>query len=346
MSGELSVGIAGLNSAYWPTTFADWVGGRSDVTLDAVTALDADAADVEANLGMTATAFEDRYGVDRVPTLDALSTAVDATLVCTRNTAMPETVVGALERGLDVFVAKPVAVNVEGLRAIGEAVADSDRVFTAGQTGRNHAAVSRIRELVDGGTIGDVHTVRVMHQHGRLAQLAAGTWYADPTEGTACHWLGWYPIDAAVSILGRAVELQGDGRRLANDFEGQPDHLQAIVRHESGRTSSLDIYCDVGSDWQVDSIELEVIGSDGIARHRAPGDWISLHQDGGCERVEYEAGNAFDRDLDAWVGACRESGAPALDPGDALNVAATGCAWQDALDGEWTEVHGQFLSGK
>jgi predicted dehydrogenase len=343
MSGELSVGIAGLNSAYWPTAFADWAGGRSDVTLDAVTALDADAADVEANLGMTADAFETSYGVDRVADLDALATAVDAALVCTRNTAMPETVVGSLERGLDVYAAKPIAVEVDGLRAIGEAVAETDRVFTAGQTGRNHAAVSRIRDLVDSGAIGDVHTVRVMHQHGRLADLAAGTWYADPTEGTACHWLGWYPIDAAVSILGRAVELQGDGRRLANDFEGQPDHLQAIVRHESDRTSSLDVYCDVGGEWEVDSIELEVVGSDGIARYRAPGDSISLHQDGGRERVEYEDGNAFDRDLDVWVDARRGSGTPALDPGEALNVAAAGCAWQDALDGEWTPVEGQFL---
>lgn len=339
MSEELSVGIVGLDSPYWPTAFAGAMSNHPDVTLAGFTTAGGQEEDVESNLGMSISDFEESYGLARLSDLDEVAAAVDAVCVCTRNTAMPDAIVGALERGLDVFAAKPVSVEEDELRAIRDAVGASDGVFTAGQTGRNHPAMGAVQDIVRSGRVGDVHTIRVMHQHWRYADWAAGTWYEDPTEGTACNWLGWYPIDVAVAILGPVVELTADGRRHAHDVEDQPDHLSAIVRHESDRTSSLDVYCDVGSDWEVDMLEVEVVGGEGVVRYRAPDSWISLHGNGGRRRIEFEDGDALEADLDAWIDACRGEGEVSLPGETALHVGAVGCAMQRSLEDDgWTSV--------
>ncbi len=325
----MKVAIVGLDSAYWPHAFARQLRAAGAVIVG-FTDLGVDGARLRANLGMTAAEYGVRYDLRPLPDLDAALAEAEGIAVCTRNTIMPELAVNALCAGRHVFAAKPVAVRIEHLQAIRPHLLGA-ACFTAGQTARSHHVLRSILQLVRQGAVGEVHTVRVMHQHGRYRDWAAGTWYADPGEGNACHWLGWYALDAAVALLGPVEELWGFAQQRANPFPGQPDHLKAVAHHRNGKLSTLEIYCDIGSDWGLAFIECEVVGTEGVVRYVGPEDFMYVHDARGVRRLPLEPqGDPLAQELSAWIQACQSGGEPVLPGSMALHVAAGGCAWAEA----------------
>ncbi len=328
----MKVAIVGLDSTYWPHAFARQLRAVG-AELVGFTDLSVDRTGVQANLGMTAEEYGVRHDLRRLPDLDAALGEADGIAVCTRNTVMHRVIVSALRAGRHVFAAKPVAVRTDHLQAIRDHLGGAAR-FTAGQTARSHPVIRSVLQLVREGTVGEVHTVRVMHQHGRYRDWAAGTWYADPGEGNACHWLGWYALDAVVALLGPVEEVWGFAQQRANPFPGQPDHLKAVAHHRSGKLSTLEIYCDVGSHWGLGFIECEVVGTEGVVRYVGPQHFVSVHDARGVRRLPLEQDDTLTRDLAAWMRACQTGAEPALPAGEALHVAAGGCAWAEASQAE------------
>lgn len=336
---KLDVAILGLDSPYWPTAFAETICELSRGTLVGATDLGVDADDVAANIGLTPKEYAAEYDVQLYDNLETALEVADAAFVCTRNTEMPETILSALRDDTHVFAAKPIGVNVDDLRRIDGATLES-AVFTAGQTGRSDPAVRTMVEAVSEGRIGDVHTLRVMHQHGRVHDWTAGTWYTDPVEGDACNWLGWYTIDVATAVLGPITELCGHAQQLVEANDKQPDHLKAIATHKGGRQSTMDVYCDVDTEWEVPMLETEIVGTEGIIRYYGPKSVIQVHDDGGVETIPFERDDALVHDLQRWLAACAGEGEPILSAANALHTAAVGCAWNDAskTPNRWASV--------
>jgi predicted dehydrogenase len=189
-----------------------------------------------------------------------------------------------------------------------------------------------VLDVVDSGRVGEVRTMRVMHQHGRTHEWTAGTWYTDPSEGGPTNWLGWYPLDVATAVLGPVSDLWGHAQQLVTAADPQPDHLKATARHGDGRLSTLEVYCDVAMDWDVAMLEVEVVGSDGVVRYSSPGEAVRVHQDGGVSEVPFEGGESLGPDLERFVAACRDEGEPVIDTETALHVAAAACAWNAASE--------------
>lgn len=338
----MKIAFAGLDSMYWPSVYADIVADAPDADLIGYSDLGVGAAEIESELGETRESFAEDAGIDRFTDLDAALDAADGVIVCTRNTRMPEVVVEALEAGCHAFAVKPVGVDVDDLAGIREALSPST-VFTAGRSAHGYPPVRTLLSAVRDGRIGDVHTMRVMHNHGRLREWGAGTWYADPEEGNGCNYLGWYPVHAAVEVLGPVAEVWGHAQRMPawDETEGRewetPDHFKAFARHEDGRLSTVEVYCDVG-DWEIGGIEAEIVGTEGVARYAAPGDEVRVHADGGVERIPFDREareaeiNAYD--LERWIDACEGRGDPVIAAEDALHVAAVGAAWNEASRAE------------
>lgn len=326
---DIDVAIVGLDSPYWPTAFAETIPELSRGTLVGATDLGVDTDAVEANIGMTTDEYVAEYDVERLEDLETALEVSDAILVCTRNTRMPEVIVQAVQSNTHVFAAKPVGVSVDDLRTIKNETSPST-IVTAGQTGRSDPAIRTMVEVIRNGRIGDVHTLRAMHQHGRVHDWTAGTWYTDSTEGNATNWLGWYTLDVAAAVLGPITELYGHAQQHVDADDDQPDHLKAIATHSNGHQSTMDVYCDIDTGWEVPMLEAEIVGTDGVVRYQGPGSDVHVHDDEGVDSVTFEEEDNLAYDLQRWLSACIGQGDPVLPTDEALHVGAAGCAWNEA----------------
>ncbi|HLL89024.1 MAG TPA: Gfo/Idh/MocA family oxidoreductase, partial [Tepidisphaeraceae bacterium] len=87
---------------------------------------------------------------------------VDAVFVATPHYDHPPLATRALERGLHVLVEKPAGVYTKQVRAMNEAARRSGRVFGVMYNQRTIPAHRRMRQLVQGGELGEVR--RVLYQ--------------------------------------------------------------------------------------------------------------------------------------------------------------------------------------
>jgi predicted dehydrogenase len=105
-------------------------------------------------LAPTATAYQDfRHVLDRKD--------IDAVLIATPDHWHAIPTVLACQAGKDVYVEKPLGHNVAEGRAMVTAARRHNRVVQTGTQQRSAAHFPRIREIVQGGELGEVHFVRI-----------------------------------------------------------------------------------------------------------------------------------------------------------------------------------------
>lgn len=103
-----------------------------------------------------------------------LLTSCDAVVVCSEYSRHREHVVEALEAGVHVLCAKPLAHNLADTVAIRDAAHASDRVFMVSLPCRSLAPVVEARRLVQAGTIGEVVSI-----NGTNRGACPGEWFVD-----------------------------------------------------------------------------------------------------------------------------------------------------------------------
>jgi predicted dehydrogenase len=87
--------------------------------------------------------------------------ALDAVVVCTPPNAHTEPTLAALERGLHVFVEKPMALACADAQRMVEAAAKADRILMVGYNARGMGSWRTIKRLLRAGAIGAVRQVSV-----------------------------------------------------------------------------------------------------------------------------------------------------------------------------------------
>lgn len=95
--------------------------------------------------------------------------AIDVVVICLPNFLVKEMTVKALNRGKHVFCEKPPAMNYADMQDIAGVHAASGRTLMYGFNHRRHAAVMKMKELVDGGRMG-----RVLWMRGRYGKSVDG----------------------------------------------------------------------------------------------------------------------------------------------------------------------------
>lgn len=107
--------------------------------------------------------FEETHGAPAYASYGELFEAnggeLDAVSIVTPHTLHYEQIQEALERDLDVFVEKPMVTSVADALEIVRTVQNTDRVLQIGYQRHFHPVYRRIKDLVNNGTIGDVHMV-------------------------------------------------------------------------------------------------------------------------------------------------------------------------------------------
>ena len=87
---------------------------------------------------------------------ELLGRDLDAAVVCTPPETHHEIVRACLERGLDVFVEKPLATSTADAQDLVDAAKDHGRILMVGHIGAYHPAVSALRDMVRHGALGQV----------------------------------------------------------------------------------------------------------------------------------------------------------------------------------------------
>jgi len=110
---------------------------------------------------------------------------IDAVVIATQHAAHSGMTVEALQVGKTVYVEKPLAINIEGLDAVQQAIVDSgnDRLMV-GFNRRFSPLVREIRKIIS-----ERVAPLVMHYRVHAGQLETGSWYLD-SSGQGSRFIG------------------------------------------------------------------------------------------------------------------------------------------------------------
>ncbi len=189
------------------------------------------------------------------------STEVAAWLIATPTLTHPQIVRLALDAGLHVLCEKPLALDAEASRALGDRAIASGRLLQVGFWRRFSPPWAKAKGLIDSGAIGRPLLVR-------LSQ-----WDANPPPATFCDpsISGGLAIDCGVHEFDLAEWLTGlrvesvSARNLplvdpALGDVGDVDNLVAVLDLSGGAVATVDLSrnCRYGDD-----VRTEILGADG-----------------------------------------------------------------------------------
>jgi len=112
-------------------------------------------------------AFSEKYGCDQEESYEAVVKRddIDGVLLITPNNVHAEQAVLAAQHGKHVFVEKPIANTIEDGKRMIEACEKADVTLMTGHYMRRWGAFRKVKELIDGGAIGDPIQVEANFSH-------------------------------------------------------------------------------------------------------------------------------------------------------------------------------------
>src|SRR3990172_8642781 len=147
---------------------------------------------------------------------------VDVVYVSLPNSLHAEWAVKSVEAGKHVLLEKPFALTVGEVDRVIDAAKRTGRVVAEAFMYRHHPQTLKVKELVDGGAIGDVSLVRASFTFTLAREQDVRL---DPAMGGGSLWdVGCYPMSLAQYIFGGAPEevfgwQKDDATRIDGTFE-------------------------------------------------------------------------------------------------------------------------------
>ncbi|HEX9308175.1 MAG TPA: Gfo/Idh/MocA family oxidoreductase [Anaeromyxobacter sp.] len=173
---------------------------------------------------------------------------LDCVFVATPTATHFEAASYALERGLHVFVEKPLCLDPSQSRRLADAARASRRANQVGYHNRFLGTFREVRRLVRAGALGEVHHVGGTAFGQVVIRPRAGlTWRARRSEGGGClHDYASHVIDLMNFVVGPPEQVLGAHLRsvYSRDVE---DAVYALFRYPGGASGQLE------TNWSDDS---------------------------------------------------------------------------------------------
>ena len=243
---------------------------------------------------------------------------LDAVIIATPHGQHTDQIIAAAEAGKHVFVEKPFTMTKESAERARNACAANGVVCALGHNRRFLPSMKRLRNLIDGGEIGDpVHVEANISAAGR--DYSADHWRSDPTQCPAGSMtgLGVHMTDALISIMGPITQVNATSEvRSYGDIESAVTFM--TLRFASGATGVFSTMFQTAPVWF-----LRVSGNQGWAEvrdfHR-----LANHKIGGAkENLEKFAKTDIERaELEAFAKAAAGKAPYPLSPDDAVHGTA------------------------
>ncbi len=157
-----------------------------------------------------------RYpGVPVVATVsEMLATGIDAALVLTPDNQHTEPVLQCLRAGVPVFCEKPLAITVEDADQILTTAFETKTRLYVGHNMRHMPVIRLMKDLIDGGRIGEVKAIWCRHFVGNGGDYYFKDWHADRSRTSSLLLQkGAHDIDVIHWLAGsftRQVQAVGD----------------------------------------------------------------------------------------------------------------------------------------
>lgn len=305
------IGVGGIGSVHLHTLAA---ADRADVV--AVCDVSGEAAEAAAER-VDATAYTDHESM-----LAAEADGLDALFVAIPPFAHDGQEALAADHGLDLFVEKPLGLSRGSAERVAAAIDEAGVASQVGHMFRYAPAVERARELiadrdlalVDGHWIGGVPP--------------SSWWGKKERSGGQVVEQASHVFDLVRYFAGEVAEVRAaGGRSVVDDAVDFEDAVSATMRHESGTVSHVATSCaapdeDVAVRLVGDGVHLEL--SFDFEGEDPPRSVATLSGTVDGDAVSFEPdGDAWSRELEAFLVAVDDDATPAADPdptpdGDAL----------------------------
>jgi len=193
-----------------------------------------------ARTGQARGAAAEALGCRAAPTLEALleDAAVEAVVLATPNASHEALTLAAAERGLHVFVEKPIAPDEAAARRMAEACRRAGVTLQVGHCFRRLGASRAAARLVRSGALGRV--VLAEANFSLPGAFAPGTWRSSRATlpGGPMTQLGVHHADTLQAWLGPARVVQGSLGRVVAEADVD-DVAVAVLEHDSGARSVI-----------------------------------------------------------------------------------------------------------
>jgi len=161
---------------------------------------------------------------------------VDAVIIATRHSSHARIVVEALRAGKAVYVEKPLALNLEEMRRIREAIDESgnDRLMV----GFNRRFAPIVAEIAARSR--SAHAPLTIHYRVHAGQLDSGSWYLDQNEGSRFAGEGGHFLDTISFISGsRPVSVFAQSLRPGKVTVDDLENVAIVVQFENGSVGNI-----------------------------------------------------------------------------------------------------------
>ncbi len=171
---------------------------------------------------------------------EILNQDLDALFVCTYNSAAPDLIVGALERGLHVFCEKPPGRCVADVLRIREAhEKHPDCKVKFGFNHRYHYSVIEAKSMIDSGLFGRILWLRGVYGKAGGVEFESN-WRSDKTQAG-----GGILLDQGIHMLDLFRYFAGDfdeiKSMISTSYWNIPveDNAFAVMRNSKGQIASI-----------------------------------------------------------------------------------------------------------
>ena len=184
---------------------------------------------------------------------------VDIVIVATTNDALASVTLAAIEAGKHVLVEKPAGRNADEIDPLIAAARRHDVRVRVGFNHRYHPALTKARQIIDSGVLGELMFVRGRYGHGGRPGYDR-EWRADPALSG-----GGELIDQGVHVIDLARWFLGDFDRVdgfAHTYfwnMSVDDNAFLLLRTPEDRAAFLHVSC---TEWK-NLFSFEIYGRDG-----------------------------------------------------------------------------------
>jgi len=319
---RIRTGIVGLQSVYWPDAFANCLKSISVAELVACTSMSVDPGLISISLGKTPEEYADQYGIrlyhDSTEMIQ--KEGLDAVCICAKHTEIVNFIEQVAPLGVDIYIAKPMATTLEAADRIVKAVRNNNLIATSGTTERFDGGIREAYQRFKSGTIGELISIRALHQHGNINGLPKGDWYWDEEQGGPELSLIWYAADIVRWFAdSEVVRVYAEYDNYLSENSPFMDNGKVILRFENRVIGSIDIYFSV-EGFQFPSYEIELVGTTGGIRTQQSVYEGTLFTSEGVSNFYRTQNNNLLDEMRHWVQCCIDKTDPELAIEDARRV--------------------------
>ncbi|MGO3226094.1 MAG: Gfo/Idh/MocA family protein [Agrococcus casei] len=317
----------------WAIVGASWIAG--DRVIPALKATGQEVVALVTSSGEHGAAYAAEHDIAEVfTTLDVIDAGrIDAVYIGNLNEQHRPFAEKAAAKGWHVLVEKPMADSLEDAEAIVMACSAAGVTLAVNHHLVASGAVQKVRELIDGGAVGELRAVRV--SHAKLLPEFLRTWRIGDDAGAGVI-PDLTPHDASVvnALIGwrQLTRVNASGVRQSGWPGSSVDAMAAtlvfddsllVTLHDAFTTpfaqTGVEVLGEHGAIWAQDLMD-----PDPIAR-------IRLTTADGEVEVPYEARDVYEATVEAFVGAATGEATAFVDGTDGLAAARIAFSVEQAV---------------